>query len=218
MRQVADDSPAMKEPTMPHVLVLYASKHGHTAKIAHRIAGSLRDDGTGVDVRDSHLAAGLTPSDYDGVIVGASIHAGHHQREIVDWAKKHAGTLSGTPSAFFSVCLSVADDTDESRAAARKYIDDFEDETGWSPDTTTTFAGALQYLEYDFMTRLLIKLMMRHQGHPTDTSRDFDYTDWDAVERFGHEFAAKQRLTAARPPGTTPAARGRAAGRGAAVA
>jgi menaquinone-dependent protoporphyrinogen oxidase len=182
---------------MPDVLVLYASKHGHTAKIAHRIAESLRDDGVTVDVKDSHLTAGLSPSEYDGVIVGASIHAGHHQREIVDWAKEHAVALSGKPSAFFSVCLAVADDTDEARAAARKYIDDFEDETGWSPDTRTTFAGALQYLEYDFMTRLLIKLMMRHQGHPTDTSRDFDYTDWDAVERFGHEFAAELRSESA---------------------
>jgi menaquinone-dependent protoporphyrinogen oxidase len=173
---------------MADVLVLYASKHGHTAKIAHRIAQVLREDGLDVDVRDS--TADLSPGDYRGVIVGASIHAGHHQREIVDWAKQHALALGEKPSGFFSVCLAVADDTDEARASALKYIDDFSDETGWSPETTTSFAGALQYLEYDFVTRLLIRLMMRHEGHPTDTSRDFDYTDWDAVARFGHDFAA----------------------------
>jgi menaquinone-dependent protoporphyrinogen oxidase len=176
---------------MSDVLILYASKHGHTAKIAHRIADAIRAEGREVQVQDERAAGELSPGDYDGVIVGASIHAGHHQREIVDWAKKHAPALAERPNAFFSVCLAVADDTDEARAAARKYIDDFEDETGWSPDATTTLAGALQYLEYDFTTRLLIKLMMRHQGHPTDTSRDFDYTDWDAVARFGQEFAAK---------------------------
>jgi menaquinone-dependent protoporphyrinogen oxidase len=175
---------------MPNVLILYASKHGHTAKIAHRIAQSVRDDGHTADVRDAHATPDLSPSDYDGVIVGASIHAGHHQREIVDWAKEHATGLGGKPSAFFSVCLAFADDNDEARAAAQKYIDDFRDETGWSPDAATTFAGALQYLEYDFFTRTLIRLMMHHQGHPTDTSRDYDYTDWDAVERFGHECAA----------------------------
>jgi menaquinone-dependent protoporphyrinogen oxidase len=174
---------------MPDVLILYASKHGHTAKIAHRIAQSARADGATVHVHDAAAAPMLAPTDYDGVIVGASIHAGHHQREIVDWVKHHEVSLSELPSAFFSVCLAVADDTDEARATARKYIDDFADETGWTPGTTATFAGALQYLEYDFLTRTLIRLMMRHQGHPTDTSRDFDYTDWDAVERFGHEFA-----------------------------
>ena len=50
------------------------------------------------------------------VIVGASIHAGHHQQEFVEWAKRHRATLSLLPSAFFSVCLTAADDTDESRA------------------------------------------------------------------------------------------------------
>jgi menaquinone-dependent protoporphyrinogen oxidase len=176
---------------MSDVLILYASKHGHTAKIATRMADAMRANGVDADVRDAGQADDLSPTDYDGVIVGASIHAGHHQRELIDWARHHAITLTSMPSAFFSVCLAVADDTDEARATARGYIDDFADETGWTPGETTTFAGALQYLEYDFMTRTLIRLMMRNQGHPTDTSRDFDYTDWDAVDRFGHDFAAK---------------------------
>ncbi len=172
---------------MPDFLILYASKHGHTAKIANRLALAVREDGVTVHVHDAESVATLVPSEYDGVIVGASIHAAHHQREIVDWAKKHAITLSAMPSAFFSVCLAAADHNDDSRVATRKYIDDFVDDTGWTPRTTTTFAGALQYLEYDFVTRLLLRLMMHHEGHPTDTSRDYDYTDWNAVDRFGHE-------------------------------
>jgi menaquinone-dependent protoporphyrinogen oxidase len=174
---------------MPDVLILYASKHGHTAKIAHRIARALSDSDITADVRDTNAAEDLSPAGYDGVIVGASIHVGNHQREIIDWAKQHQVTLSELPSAFFSVCLAVADDDDEGREAARTYIDDFVDETGWTPGSTTTFAGAIQYLEYDFVTRLLIRLMMRHGGHPTDASRDYDYTDWAAVDRFGHDFA-----------------------------
>jgi menaquinone-dependent protoporphyrinogen IX oxidase len=43
----------------------------------------------------------------------------------------------------------------------------------------TTFAGALQYREDDFPTRLL----MRRGGHPTDASRDDDDTNWDAFAR-----------------------------------
>jgi menaquinone-dependent protoporphyrinogen oxidase len=176
---------------MPDVLILYASKHGHTAKIATRIAETMRADGVSVDLQRADAADELSPAGYEAVVVGASIHAGHHQREIVDWTKTHAQALAEKPTAFFSVCLAVADDTDEARAAASKYIDDFEDETGWTADTSTSFAGALQYLEYDFMTRTLMRLLMRHQGHPTDASRDFDYTDWDAVERFAHECVGK---------------------------
>ena len=174
---------------MANVLLLYATKHGHTAKIADRIARTLREEGVVVDVRESHATAGVAPHGYDAVLVGASIHAGHHQREVVDWVKHHEIALNGMPSAFFSVCLAAAEDDEESRAATRKYIDDLVDETGWTPGKAVTFAGALQYREYDFFTRTLIRLMMKRGGHPTDTSRDYDYTDWDAVERFARDFA-----------------------------
>jgi menaquinone-dependent protoporphyrinogen oxidase len=175
---------------MPDVLILYASKHGHTAKIASRIADALREDGAGADVRDVDSAATLSPRDYDVVVVGASIHAGHHQRSMTDWAKRHAAVLSDMPSAFFSVSLGAADDTEESREATRSYVDDFLDDTGWTPRRTQLIAGALQYREYDFATRQLMRLLMRHGHHPTDSSRDYDYTDWDGVDRFAHDCAA----------------------------
>jgi menaquinone-dependent protoporphyrinogen oxidase len=186
---------------MPHILVLYASKHGHTEKIASRVAQAAEREGVEVDLRPGADAAQLQPSAYDAVVVGASIHAGKHQSEIVHWARSHATTLHAMPSAFFSVCLTAAEDTDESRTATRKYVDEFLEQTGWTPTRTTTFAGALQYREYDFATRLVIRLMMKHAGHPTDTSHDYDYTDWDAVEQFGHDCAAmvtESRSTPAR--------------------
>ena len=175
---------------MKPILVLYASTHGHTAKIAARIAEALEHAGAAVDLRRADRKHDPSPSGYAAVIAGGSIHAGHHQRELVAWSRRHAASLSTMPSAFFSVSLSAADDTDEARAAARKYVDDFVEETGWTPRRTASFAGALQYLEYDFFTRLLIKMMMHKGGHPTDSSQDYDYTDWDAVRRFGGEVAA----------------------------
>jgi menaquinone-dependent protoporphyrinogen oxidase len=45
-------------------------------------------------------------------------------------------------------------------------------------------------VEYDFATRLLMRLLMKRGHHPTDASRDYDYTDWAAVEAFGHRCAA----------------------------
>ena len=105
------------------------------------------------------------------------------------WARRHHTTLATRPSAFFSVCLTAADDTEESHAATRRYLDEFVEATGWTPTRAMTFAGAIQYREYDFATRLLIRLLMRKGGHPTDTSHDHDFTDWDAVERFAHECA-----------------------------
>lgn len=174
---------------MPKILIVYASTHGHTAKIARRIGAALEHEGATVDLHD--VGGEPAPSGYDAVVVGASIHAGHHQRELVGWAARHRGDLAAVPSAFFSVCLTAADDTEESRAATRGYIDDFVERTGWTPARTTTFAGALQYREYDFVTRLMMRLLMRHSHHETDASRDYDYTDWDAVERWAHELSTQ---------------------------
>jgi menaquinone-dependent protoporphyrinogen oxidase len=176
---------------MPRILVLYASTHGHTAKIAARIAATLEDDGATVDLQ--HLDANATepvPSHYDAAIVGASVHSGHHQHALLKWVEQHHTALGLMPAAFFSVCLTAADDTEESHAATRGYLDDFVERTGWSPRHSATFAGALQYREYDVATRALMRLLMRRQHHPTDTSQDYDYTDWGAVERWAHELAA----------------------------
>jgi menaquinone-dependent protoporphyrinogen oxidase len=176
---------------MPRILLVFASTHGHTAKIAARIATTLEDDGATVDLHrlDGHESPSA-PLDYDAVILGASIHAGHHQRALVKWAERYHTALGLTPSAFFSVCLTAADDDEESRAATRGYLNDFVEHTDWTPDRTVTFAGAVQYREYDVATRTLMRLLMRRMHHPTDASQDYDYTDWDAVERWAHELAA----------------------------
>ena len=135
---------------MPRILILFASTHGHTAKIAARIAATLQHDGASVDLHPLHAhETQPAPTDYDAVILGASIHAGHYQRALVKWAEQHHTALGLTPSAFFSVCLTAADDTEESRAATRGYLDDFIEQTGWTPGRSATFAGAVQYHEYD---------------------------------------------------------------------
>ena len=131
---------------MPSVLLLHASTHGHTATIAGRIATTLEAEGVDVDLRRTPLGGDEpAPREYDAVIVGASIHAGHHQGEIVDWPRCHRAELGMRPSAFFSPCLTAADDTDEARVATRRYLDEFVEATGWTPGRATTFAGALQY-------------------------------------------------------------------------
>jgi menaquinone-dependent protoporphyrinogen oxidase len=176
---------------MAEVLLLYASTHGHTGKIAERIAGGLRAGGVEeVEVRDASDGGAIDPERYDAAVVGGSLHAGHHQPEIVEWVKGHRAALEERPSAFFSVSLTAAEDTDEAREATQRCIDEFLELTGWTPGRTVPTAGPLQYREYDVFTRVLMRLMMRRGGHPTDASHDYDYTDWGAVERFGREFGA----------------------------
>lgn len=174
----------------PRVLVAYATKHGHTRLVAERIAAVLREHRLGVELRDlGERGADPWPPDFSGVVVAASIHAGHHQKSVASWAHGHATTLGLRPSAFVSVSLTAADDTDEARATTRRLIDELADETGWTPDLSLAIPGALQYREYDFPTRVLMRLIARQHGGSTDTARDVVYTDWPAVEQFATSFA-----------------------------
>jgi menaquinone-dependent protoporphyrinogen oxidase len=173
-----------------NALVVYASTHGHTAKIAARIAEAMRAEGLEVDLHDVAGAGDAKPGGYEVVAVGASLHREHHQKAMVDWVGAWREALGRRPSVFFSVSLSAAEDSHDADAATQHCIDAFCDETGWVPGRAEAIAGCLQYREYDLFTRQLMRLLMRRMGHPTDASQDYDYTDWDAVDRFGREIAA----------------------------
>ena len=99
---------------MSRILLAYASTHGHTAKIAARVAHVLRKTGHHV-VLDGDI--GDTDPDingYDAVVAGASIHGGHYpvRPRRLGHAARHVAELR--PSAFFSVCLTAAEDSEES--------------------------------------------------------------------------------------------------------
>ena len=175
---------------IPRALVVYASTHSHTAKIAARIAQAMVEQHVAVDLRDVADAADADPGDYDVVIVGASLHKEAHQRAMVEWVRTRSAGLEQRPSVFFSVSLKAADNSDESRAATQHCIDEFCAQTGWTPGQTEAIAGCLQYREYDVFTRQLMRLLMRRMGHPTNATQDYDYTDWAAVDRLGHQIGA----------------------------
>ena len=175
----------------PHAtaLLVYASTHGHTAKIAARIARAMGEAGVDTDVREVRAAKDADPAAYDAVIVAGSLHSEHHQPELADWVVAHREALEARPTVFCSVSLSAAEDTPESHAATQRCIDAFCEKTGWSPSRTERIAGCLQYREYDFFTRQLMRMLMKKWGHETDISRDHDYTDWDALDVLGAEIA-----------------------------
>ncbi|WP_327051345.1 flavodoxin domain-containing protein [Halomicrococcus gelatinilyticus] len=171
---------------MTDVLVCYGTTEGQTATVADRIADVLRGAGHDVDVADLPIDA--APADYDGVLVGASVHAGKHQRPVTEFVADHRDELNAMPSGFFSVSLSAASESPDGREEAQAVVDDFLDETGWSPDVATTVAGALRYSQYGRIKRLLMRFIAGRHSGDTDTSRDYEYTDWDDVEAFAHEF------------------------------
>ena len=173
---------------MTKVLIVYGTTEGHTARIAQRIADLVRAQGYEAEAMDvGKTSANLDPC--DGVILGSSIHMGEHEKRIRAFARQNRAALETLPSAFFSVSITAAEDTEEAHAKVEEYVEKFEDETGWKPGTVAVFAGALAYTRYGFIKRRMVKSIAKekHLDH-ADTSRDYEYTDWEEVRRFTEEF------------------------------
>lgn len=140
---------------------------------------------------------------YDAVLVGSSIHTGRQQSGVVEFVTANRDALAARPTGLFQVSLSSASDDPERRAEAAGYVEAFEAKTGFHPDRVGLFGGALRYSKYGFLKRLLMKQIARKATGDTDTSRDYEYTNWQELEQFSDDFAAfvEGRL-GERPPAT----------------
>ena len=174
------------------VPVLFASTEGQTALIAIRLAAVLHEhglDSQAIDVSTPD-AETIDWSRVRGVLVGASLHMGRHQRSAARFVQHHANDLNAVPSVFFSVSLAAASKNPQEVGEAGRIARAFPADHGWKPTFVLSVAGRLAYREYNVFVRFLIKRIAKKEGGPTDTSRDHEHTDRDQVERLAREMAA----------------------------
>jgi menaquinone-dependent protoporphyrinogen oxidase len=177
-------------------LVVFHTSEGQTARIAERIASVLRNLECSVDVRS--VDAAPAPASYDAVVVGDSIHAVHHSRPLTHYLAEHAAELNTMPSALFQVSLTSTNPDDEHTAAARALVRELIDRTEFQPKIVGLFAGALVYQQYGWLKRRIMRAIVKREGGDTDMSRDYEYTDWAAVERFARDVDALVRRSVPR--------------------
>jgi menaquinone-dependent protoporphyrinogen oxidase len=186
--------------------VFYATREGHTRRIADHIAGDLCKLGFDVDAQDVKHPLKFKLDRYSTVVLAASVHAGSHEPEMVKFVRENRSTLESMPSAFISVTLSEAgvENSEATPAEHTKFAADVDQmlgkffaETLWHPTRVKPVAGALLYTQYNFLVRFIMKRIARKAGAATDTSRDYDYTDWGALDKFVEEFASEIRSSVA---------------------
>lgn len=186
---------------MKTVAILYATREGQTEKIARFVSESFKKRGFETDVVNlADNASGTDLRKYSAVVLAASVHVGKHEPELVRFVKDNRDTLDALPTAFLSVTLSEAgverpSATDEERARfkadVQKMLETFYAETGWRPRSVQPVAGALLYTHYNFLVRFVMKRIARSVGAETDTSRDYEYTNWEALDQFVEHFAGE---------------------------
>jgi len=171
------------------LLVVYGTTEGHTQKVARFVADHLAQQGHQtrlVNAIDATPAVDLR--DFDAVIVAASIHAGRYQSAVLHFVTDHLAAIDTRSNAFLSVSLAAAGDDEEDVDGLKKCVANFTDETGWTPHCIHHVAGAFRYTAYDFLKRWAMKYIAYRKGGPTDTSRDYELTDWDDLTHFVDAF------------------------------
>jgi len=199
---------------MATVLVLYSTHDGQTRKIAERIAAVLRVRRHVVELLDAAQAPRtLDLTRFEAVFIGSPIHQKGYLAPVVRFVRQHKEALGRVPTLFFSVGLAVLSKVHDGRAQSMAIVDKLLAETGWRPRRIELVAGALLYTRYNFLVRFVMRQITKAEGGDTDTSRDYEYTDWAAVDRFAVEFvedvtttpAAEVRVVPPQP--TSPEAR-----------
>lgn len=103
------------------ILVAYASKCGSTGEVAETVGRTLCDNGTVVDVRLLKDVRDVSP--YRAVVLGSAIRMGQWLPEAAKFVETHQGTLSQMPIAYFTVCMTLMEDTEENRRKVAAYSD-----------------------------------------------------------------------------------------------
>ena len=177
---------------MSKVLIVYGSNYGQTEKISNFIGVELKVLGHSVDIFSSlKIPFSADPIKYDAVMVGASVYRGRFQKSLRKWVKINAPSLSRRPTAFFSVCLGILQKEDVVKQEEIKTVKEFFFWSNWEPKTWTIFAGALSYTKYNWLIKQVMKLISKKAGRDTDSSHDYEFTNWQDVRNFTQEFSSE---------------------------
>ena len=174
---------------MSKILIVYASRDGHTRSICQRMQERLEASGLQVELADISAADKPDPDGFDAVAVGGSVVYGKHDPRLGQFIEAHAERFTEIPLAFFSVNL-IARKPVKQTVEGNVYVRKFLDALGVAPAHVEIIAGKLDYPSYGFLDRNMIQLTMKFTDGPTDRNTVIDYTDYEQVDRFADRLAA----------------------------
>jgi len=170
---------------MDSILIVYSSTDGHTKTICKRISNSL-DKNNETKIVSLDDATKLDLSTFNKIIIGASIRYGKHSKKLYKFITLNRNVLDQKQSIFFSVNV-VARKLEKNTPETNPYIKKFLKISNWKPKKIGVFAGRVDYPNYGFFDKYVIKFIMFLTNGPTDTSQSYEFTDWSKVDEFAKE-------------------------------
>jgi len=203
----AATTPATTAAPARRVLVVYATRHGSTTKVAQTVAEELRAAGCEAEVRTVGEAG--TTAGFDAVVVGGPMILGWH-KDAVKWVKARRDALAAVPVAYFITAASLTEDGSDAvdgvpvhkdswlvkkpgapdkvsyrqrYALPSHYLGDVLKETApVRPRCTGFFAGALDLTTMNIFEKLFVMLVIG--------ATPGDGRHWDAVREWARGLPA----------------------------
>ena len=166
-------------------LIIYSSTDGHTKKICETIKENL-PSGNKFKLISLDEALYFNLEKCEKIIIGASIRYGRHNKKVLDFIIKNKNILDLKKTAFFSVNV-VARKEEKSTPETNPYVLNFLKKTNWKPDKLSVFAGKVDYPNYNFFNKIVIRFIMMITKGPTDINNSYEFTNWENVRKFAKE-------------------------------
>ena len=166
-------------------LIIYSSTDGQTKKICEMIKENL-PSGNKFQLISLDEALHFNLEKCEKIIIGASIRYGRHNKKVIDFIIKNKNILKLKKTAFFSVNV-VARKEEKSTAETNPYILNFLKKTNWKPNKLSVFAGKVDYPNYNFINKIVIRFIMMITKGPTDINNSYEFTNWENVRKFAKE-------------------------------
>jgi len=168
-------------------LIIYSSTDGQTKIICEKIKNFSKNSES-IKLISLEEASDFNLQSYEDIIIGASIRYGKHNKNLYKFISSNKETLEKKRSAFFSVNV-VARKPEKNTPETNPYMKKFLKISNWKPDKLGVFAGKVNYPNYGFFDKYIIRLIMFMTKGPTDISKSFEFTDWSKVEDFARELS-----------------------------
>lgn len=168
-------------------LIIYSSTDGQTKIICEKIKNFSKNSES-IKLISLEEASDFNLQSYEDIIIGASIRYGKHSKNLYKFISSNKETLEKKRSAFFSVNV-VARKPEKNTPETNPYMKKFLKISNWKPNKLGVFAGKVNYPNYGFFDKYIIRLIMFITKGPTDTTKSFEFTDWSKVEDFAKELS-----------------------------
>ncbi|MER8010219.1 MULTISPECIES: flavodoxin domain-containing protein [unclassified Streptomyces] len=161
------------------VLVAYATAHGSTREIAHRIASRMRTEGVEVDVRAVEAVADM--NGYDAFVVGSAVHDQKWLAEARSFVRQGIAAPGSRPVWLFSVGMPGAL-RGPWKGLMYKEVPVIEADLAvpFSARGHRLFSGVIRPEHLSRRGRLLFRLMGCRYG---------DHRDWDEIDGWAEQIA-----------------------------